>query len=219
MTDSILVPIGHSGNCLEIIDSLREIFAVPAILDDDERWIGTSFEGIPIHPVADCLRFPDAAFLLLIASERTYRIRRAIVARTGLPRERFATFRHPDASVSHRARLGRGTVIYPGARVTSNAVIADHVLAMPGALVHHDVTVGAHSVIGANVTLAGGATVGDSCYIGSGSAIRGGVTIGDGALVGLGSVVVKDVAPGAVVAGNPARPLPGRSEPATAGRP
>jgi UDP-2-acetamido-3-amino-2,3-dideoxy-glucuronate N-acetyltransferase len=44
--------------------------------------------------------------------------------------------------------------------------------------------------------------------IGSGAVILGNVTIGAGALVGAGSVVTHDVPPGAVVAGNPARPLP-----------
>ena len=41
--------------------------------------------------------------------------------------------------------------------------------------------------------------------IGSGAVILCGVTIGAGALVGAGAVVTHDVAPGAVVAGVPAR--------------
>lgn len=41
--------------------------------------------------------------------------------------------------------------------------------------------------------------------VGSGATILCGVTIGENALVGAGSVVTKDVPPGAVVAGNPAR--------------
>ena len=41
--------------------------------------------------------------------------------------------------------------------------------------------------------------------IGSGAVILPGVTIGEGAMVGAGSVVVEDVAPNTVVAGNPAR--------------
>jgi len=41
--------------------------------------------------------------------------------------------------------------------------------------------------------------------IGSGAILLCGVTIGENALVGAGSVVTKDVPPGAIVAGNPAR--------------
>ena len=43
--------------------------------------------------------------------------------------------------------------------------------------------------------------------IGSGATILPGVTIGEGALVGAGAVVVDDVPPHTVVAGNPARVL------------
>lgn len=43
-------------------------------------------------------------------------------------------------------------------------------------------------------------------WIGGGAIILAGVTIGEGAVIGAGSVVTKDVGPGQVVAGNPARP-------------
>jgi hypothetical protein len=47
-------------------------------------------------------------------------------------------------------------------------------------------------------------TIGNDVYIGHGVFIRPGVTIGDGAIIGAHAVVVKDVPPYAVVAGNPA---------------
>jgi UDP-2-acetamido-3-amino-2,3-dideoxy-glucuronate N-acetyltransferase len=47
----------------------------------------------------------------------------------------------------------------------------------------------------------------DDVSIGSGAVILGGLRIGTGAMIGAGAVVTRDVIPGAVVAGNPARQL------------
>ena len=51
--------------------------------------------------------------------------------------------------------------------------------------------------------------IGSDVWIGGGAIILPGVTIGDGAVIGAGSVVMRDVAAGMTVAGNPARPRPG----------
>jgi maltose O-acetyltransferase len=49
--------------------------------------------------------------------------------------------------------------------------------------------------------------IGDLVWIGGGSIICPGVTIGDGTTIGAGSVVVKDVPPRVIAAGNPCRVL------------
>ncbi len=48
-------------------------------------------------------------------------------------------------------------------------------------------------------------TLGDRVFVGANAVINMGVTVGDGAVVGAGTVVTGDVAPGAIVAGVPAR--------------
>ncbi|MGA8029518.1 MAG: acyltransferase [Bryobacteraceae bacterium] len=54
-------------------------------------------------------------------------------------------------------------------------------------------------------------SIGHNVRIGSGTYVTKGVSIGDGASVAMKSVVSYDIAPGAFVAGNPARPMPGRT--------
>lgn len=50
-------------------------------------------------------------------------------------------------------------------------------------------------------------TIGRACWLGFNSAVMKGVTIGDGAIVAAHAVVVTDVPPMSVVAGNPAQPV------------
>ena len=47
--------------------------------------------------------------------------------------------------------------------------------------------------------------IGNDVWIGAGAIILSGVKIGSGAIIGAGAVVVKDVPPYAIAAGNPAR--------------
>jgi acetyltransferase-like isoleucine patch superfamily enzyme len=49
--------------------------------------------------------------------------------------------------------------------------------------------------------------VGERCFIGARSIIMPGIRVGDGSIVGAGSVVTRDVGPGSIVGGNPARVL------------
>jgi acetyltransferase-like isoleucine patch superfamily enzyme len=52
-------------------------------------------------------------------------------------------------------------------------------------------------------------TIGRNVWMGAHASVLKGVAIGDGATIGAGAVVTRDVAAGATVAGNPARPLRG----------
>lgn len=91
---------------------------------------------------------------------------------------------------SGRVTIGEGTMLGPNVQI----YCADH---------HRDAVLRSQGL-----EVAKAVTIGADVWIGGGAIILGGVTIGGGAIVGAGSVVTKDVAAGAVVAGNPARPLP-----------
>jgi acetyltransferase-like isoleucine patch superfamily enzyme len=74
-------------------------------------------------------------------------------------------------------------------------------------VISHDVRVGDFTQVGPGVTVAGKAALGRASFIGAGATILPEVTVGEGAVVGAGAVVTRDVAPGATVAGVPARAI------------
>lgn len=86
-----------------------------------------------------------------------------------------------------------------------------------GLVVHEGTVIGADCTLRQSTTignkqLANGTpsacpVLGDRVDVGANACIIGPVKLGDGATVGAGSVVVKDVPAGAVVVGNPARPV------------
>lgn len=55
--------------------------------------------------------------------------------------------------------------------------------------------------------------IGEDVWLGAGVVVTGGVSIGDGATIGANAVVVRDIPPGAVAVGVPARVIKERSNP------
>ncbi len=106
-------------------------------------------------------------------------------------------------SVRTRVEIGDQTLIAHGAQVFDNDTHpldpderAAHFRAILKIGPRRDFAIGAAPV-----------TIGPRAWLGFSSAVMKGVSVGEGAIVAAGAVVTSDVAPGAVVAGNPARPV------------
>lgn len=103
------------------------------------------------------------------------------------------------------AVLGAGTVVLEHAHVGPGSVLGDACIVNTGAIVEHDCRLGNGVHCAPGSVLAGGVEVGDGALVGAGATVIPGIQIGAGAVVAAGAAVVGDVAPGAVVAGVPAK--------------
>lgn len=202
-----LIIFPYNGNALEALDCIDESrYELAGFIDDDPAKKENTAGHIVLTREA-LQQYPAARILAVPGSPLSYRHRAQAISSLGIPKERFVSIIHPSAQIGKSVRIGTNCLIMAGVVLTSNAVIGDNVCILPNTVVHHDSSIGDYSLIGSNVTIAGAVSIGQNCYIGSGTGVRNGLTIGEGALIGLGSVVVRDVAPGDTVAGNPARTL------------
>ncbi|WP_163652410.1 2,3,4,5-tetrahydropyridine-2,6-dicarboxylate N-acetyltransferase [Listeria sp. PSOL-1] len=123
--------------------------------------------------------------------------------------------------------------IEPGVVIRDQVTIGDNAVIMMGASINIGAVIGEQTMIDMNVVMGGRATVGKNCHIGAGTVLAGvieppsadpvvieddvvvgantvileGVRVGKGAVVAAGAIVTKNVEPGTVVAGVPARVL------------
>ncbi|QDU91504.1 Maltose O-acetyltransferase [Pirellulimonas nuda] len=132
------------------------------------------------------------------------------------------------------AKIGRGVVIKPNVRIKHpwRLSVGDHVWVGQGVWIDNivEVEIGSHVCVSQGVYFCTGShdhrrpsfdltpqaiRVGSGAWVAARATLLPGVSIGRNALVAACSVVTSDVPPGVIVAGNPARKVRDREQPAT----
>lgn len=181
-------------------------------LSDSEAEIGNDVLGLPTYSLEQACGLRKKKTIVAIIAVADANVRRSLANKlvaAGIP---VGSAVASSAFVGPGVEIDEGAILCHNVVVTASARIGRHFHANIYSYVAHDCVIGDFVTLAPRVCINGNTVIEDDAYIGTGAILKQGLPgkplrIGRGAVIGMGAVVTKDVAPGTVVVGNPARPL------------
>jgi len=208
MKNVLVYGAGEFGSLISNIISYHSDLNIIAYGDDNTNKIGQFIDKIPIFGDEELLKFAqENEVKYAISSIGNNKIRSEKYSFLKKKGFQMLSLVHPQALIDTKVSYGDNVIIEMGTAIHTNSSIGNDVFLGGDALIGHHNKIGNHVLVGGNVSFGGAVIVEDYVSIGVGASIKPGVRLGEGSVVGVGAAVVKDVNPGDVVVGVPAKPI------------
>jgi sugar O-acyltransferase (sialic acid O-acetyltransferase NeuD family) len=204
-TKSILI-WGASGHALVVLDILgcQKVIGLIDTVNPDCH--GSEFYGIPIiggREQVENIKKQGVNSAFVSIGNNQARLREGNYLRSqGF---NLIDVIHPRSIIAQDVKIGSGTIICAGAVVVTGSQIGQEVIINTSASVDHECIVEDGVHIGPGVHIGGRSKIKKGAWIGIGATVCDRITIGEFSIIGAGSVVVRDIPPGVVAYGVPAK--------------
>ena len=173
-------------------------------LDGNPDLLGKEIHGFPVLGGAEWLRGRSGVHVAVAVGNPA--VKKKIVREIlEMGENSFATLIHPDVWIGRNVFIDPGTIICSGNRITTDIRIGAHVILNLNCTVGHDAIIEDFATLYPGVHVSGNVHLEEGAEIGTGTAIIQGVRVGAWTTVGAGAAVVRDLPPGVVAVGVPAK--------------
>jgi len=200
---------GTGGFARETAQLLTDLdpssFQLRGFLDDDSTHHGQTCWGLPIlGDVAWLATRPGTAVVIAVGSPQ---VKQTIAKRV---REAGATFPilvHPSARIGHGVTLGEGCIICGNCFLTTDIVLGTFVTLNLGCTVGHDTAIADFVTCAPACNLSGNVRLETGVELGTNTSLIPNTSVGAWSIVGAGACVTRDIPPGVLAVGTPAKPI------------
>jgi len=204
-----IVIVGAGGFGGEVLQYVLDAFGadpcygVKGFLDDHPPDLSLRGLSVPVIGTVEGYVVDPTDRIVIAIGDPAVRLRIAdgLAARGAA----FLTLVHPLASVAPTATIGPGCILAPYATVGAHAAIGEHTVLTFYASVAHDARVGRGCTFSPHAVTNGGSCVGDGVFLGAHAAVNPLKSVGAGSRLTAGSVVYRNIPPGSLASGNPAK--------------
>lgn len=212
--DSIYAVYGNSGFGREIMPILMQSLVKdrePRTVFLDDNNVQPQVNGYEVWTFDKFIAQPAQEKKIAIAIADS-KVRETLARKCSAENIAFMSIEAKNHVRMDDCTVGAGAIFCPFTTLTSNISIGSHFHCNIYSYIAHDCVIGNYVTFAPGVKCNGNIRIEDHAYIGTGAILKQGtpdnpLVIGAGAIIGMGAVVTKNVAPGAVVVGNPARPM------------
>jgi sugar O-acyltransferase (sialic acid O-acetyltransferase NeuD family) len=199
---------GHAGTILSIfeacIDAGMDYDVLGYIVESQCGYPGTIINEKPI--LGDFAWLAEHKNEVKAVSGVGYStLRRRLVLLAKNRDVQFGNIIHPSVIHTRRLAMGKDVTVDAGSIISNHVHIGDHVMIGPACSIGHNTVLKDFASVMHGSNISGDVILGEGCFVGVGTNIIEKRTIGALSVIGAGSVVVDDVPPYTVVAGNPAK--------------
>lgn len=211
----IIGVFGASGFGREVMPLVKESYPREQLVFVDDNPPSSMLNGYQVMTFEEFVSSNASEKLISIAIADS-KIRKVLTEKCINENIELISLRSSNVITMDAVNIGEGAILCPFSTITSNVQIGKSFHSNIYSYVAHDCVIGDYVTFAPRVHCNGNIHIDDYAYIGTGAIIKQGtpekpLKIGREAIVGMGAVVTKDVPPGAVVIGNPAKPLEKKS--------